>query len=133
MIYYFDIDGVIANFHKEPYSFAKAISREWIANLEPFAHNVNVVRRLIAKGNKVYILSKAAKETAKQGKLDWLRKYIPELPHENIIIIVGNGKKIDYIKEPGMLIDDDPKNTKPWDKAGLPTYLLENKGDVVRL
>ena len=61
-VYYFDMDGVIANFHKEPYKYANAISRKWIANLEPFMDNVNLIRNLISSGKSVYILSKAASE-----------------------------------------------------------------------
>ena len=71
--YYFDMDGVIANFHKEPYKYINAINRQWIANLEPFMDNVNVIKSLIAKGENVYILSKAAHENAKLGKIDWLK------------------------------------------------------------
>ena len=131
--YYFDMDGVLANFHKEPYSFANAISREWIANLEPFMENVKIVRNLIAKGEKVYILSKAARETSKMGKIEWLARYIPELKAENIIIIVGNGKKVDYIKEDGILVDDDVKNINPWIKAGHPAIHVEVKGMTIAL
>ena len=131
--YYFDMDGVLANFHKEPYSFANAISREWIANLEPFMENVNIVRNLIAKGEKVYILSKAARETSKMGKIEWLARYIPELKAENIIIIVGNGKKVYYIKEDGILVDDDVKNINPWIKAVHPAIHVEVKGMPITL
>ena len=131
--YYFDMDGVLANFHKEPYSFANAISREWIANLEPFMENVKIVRNLIAKGEKVYILSKAARETSKMGKIEWLARYIPELNAENIIIIVGNGKKVDYIKEDGILVDDDIKNINPWIKAGHSAIHVEVKGMTITL
>jgi 5'(3')-deoxyribonucleotidase len=131
--YYFDMDGVIANFHKEPYNYKNAISREWIANLEPFMDNVTVVRNLIAQGNNVYILSKAAKETSKQGKIEWLARYIPELVEENIIIIVGNGKKVDYMREEGILIDDDMKNVRPWIKAGHEAIYLEVKGMRISL
>ena len=131
--YYFDMDGVLANFHKEPYSFANAISREWIANLDPFMENVKIVRNLIAKGEKVYILSKAARETSKMGKIEWLARYIPELKAENIIIIVGNGKKVDYIKEDGILVDDDIKNINSWIKAGHPAIHVEVKGMTIAL
>ena len=131
--YYFDMDGVLANFHKEPYNFANAISREWIANLEPFMENVKIVRNLIAKGERVYILSKAARETSKMGKIEWLARYIPELKAENIIIIVGNGKKVDYIKEDGILVDDDIKNINPWIKAGHPAIHVEVKGMTITL
>lgn len=131
--YYFDMDGVLANFHKEPYKFANAINREWIANLEPFMKNVQIVRNLIAKGEQVYILSKAASESAKQGKIDWLGKYIPEMIIENIIVIVGSGKKCDYIKtENGILVDDDIKNIRQWEKAGYIGYLVETKGGEIK-
>ena len=94
-VYYFDMDGVLCDFHKEPYKYANAINREWIANLDPFMANVNLVKSLIANGKSVYILSKAASENAKLGKLDWLAKHIPELIPKRVIVIVGNGKKTD--------------------------------------
>jgi len=133
MTYYFDMDGVLSNFHKEPYSYSKAINREWIANLDPFMNNVAVVKNLIAKGDKVYILTMAASENAKLGKLDWLRKYLPEIAMNDFICIVGNGRKVDHIKEPGTLIDDSAKNTRPWQKMGYPAILLEEKGKTVEL
>ena len=130
--YYFDMDGVLTNFHKEKYSYANASSREWIFNLEPFIDNVNIVRSLIRGGDNVYILSKCATEQAKEGKFDWLKKYLPEIPKENIIIIVGNGKKVDYIQtSDGVLIDDDIKNVRPWRKNGYKAILLENKGEKI--
>ena len=133
-VYYFDMDGVIANFHKEPYSYKNAISREWIANLEPFMENVNLIRNLIANGKSVYILSKAASENAKLGKLDWLAKYIPELNPKRVIIIVGSGKKCDYMKtKTGVLVDDDKANINQWVKAGHRGILLQAKGERVVL
>ena len=130
--YYFDMDGVLANFHAEPYKYANAISREWIANLAPFAENIALVRSLIAEGQRVYILTKAASENARLGKIDFLAKYIPEIDAEHFICIVGSGKKVDYIREDGMLVDDDEKNLRPWAKAGHAVYHLEVKGEAVR-
>lgn len=133
MTYYVDMDGVIANFHKEPYKYTNAINREWIANLDPFTYNIEIIRNLILAKHTVYILSKAAHENAKLGKLDWLCKYLPEIPTENIIVIVGNGKKVDYMREEGILIDDDIKNTRPWVKAGYSAILLESKGALIKI
>ena len=132
--YYFDMDGVLANFHKA-YATNKAVALngEAMANLEPFAENVKTVRRLIKEAHKVYILTKAANEASKAGKLAWLAKYVPELDKENFICIVGNGKKVDFIKEDGVLVDDDPKNTRPWVKAGHEAVLLTTKGEAVAL
>ena len=133
-VYYFDMDGVISNFHKEPYKYSNAISREWIANLDPFMKNVEIIRNLITSGKSVYILSKAASEDARLGKLDWLAKYIPELNPKRVIVIVGNGKKVDYMKtKTGILIDDDMKNIRPWIKAGHKAIHLEVKGQVIAI
>ena len=133
-VYYFDMDGVLCDFHKEPYKYANAINREWIANLDPFMANVNLVKSLIANGKSVYILSKAASENAKLGKLDWLAKHIPELNPKRVIVIVGNGKKTDYMAtDDGILIDDDIKNTRQWEKAGHMAITLEFKGQAVVL
>ena len=130
--YYFDMDGVIANFHKEPYKYTNAINREWIANLEPFENNVKILREMILAGIEVYILSKAASEQARLGKLDWLAKYVPEMAVENVIVIVGNGKKADFIRtENGVLVDDDIKNTRHWMKAGYEAITLEYRGQTI--
>ena len=132
--FYFDMDGVIANFHKD-FDYRKraqqALNRKWIANLDPFMDNINVMKDLIANNEKVYILTKAANEAAKLGKIDFLKKYIPEFDLNYFICIVGSGRKIDYIKEDGILVDDDKKNLRQWEKAGQPVYFVEVKGQKV--
>ena len=132
--YYFDMDGVLANFHKA-YATNKAVAmnRKAMAELEPFAENVALVRSLIAEGVKVYILTKAANEAGKAGKIDWLANYIPEITAEQFICIVGSGRKVDFIREAGVLVDDDPKNTRQWTKAGFEAITLTVKGEAVVL
>ena len=68
--YYFDMDGVIANFHKA-YATNKgtALSHKAMADLEPFTEAVNLVKALIKGGSTVYINSLAANENGKAGKL----------------------------------------------------------------
>lgn len=132
MTYYFDMDGVLANFHKAyKENKAVALDKNAMANLEPFEENVALVNNLISTGIKVYILTKAANEDGKAGKIEWLAKYIPTLDLANFICIVGAGKKIDYIREDGILVDDDMKNLTPWAKAGFGTYFVEEKGAVI--
>jgi 5'(3')-deoxyribonucleotidase len=133
MTYYFDMDGVLADFHSNYTDRAQAFSREYLANLAPFTANIATVKALITKGERVYILTKAACEDAKQGKRDWLAKWLPEVAADNFICIVGNGRKVDYIREAGVLVDDDPRNTRPWVKGGYTAVLLSTKGEAVAL
>lgn len=131
-VYYFDMDGVLCNFHKEPYNYANAISRKWIANLEPFTEAVAIAKQLMQEGKSVYINSLAASEEAKLGKIEWLAKYLPEIPKSHIIIIVGYGKKADFMRtKTGTLIDDKASNCKQWTKlSGQPAIWVEVKGQV---
>lgn len=131
-VYYFDMDGVLANFHKEPYKYSNAINREWIANLEPFTEAVATVKRLMDEGKSIYINSLAASEEAKQGKIEWLAKYLPEIPKSHIIIIVGNEKKAEFMKtKTGTLVDDKASNCKQWTKlSGQPHIWVEVRGQV---
>ena len=66
--------------------------------------------------------------------MHWLAKYIPELKPNRIIIIVGSGKKCDFMKtKTGILIDDDKTNINQWIKAGHKGILLQHKGQTITL
>ena len=130
--YYFDMDGVLANFHEHAFGWKQAKNYEFIFNLRPFENNIAVAKEMMTKGNKVYISSLAASEEAKQAKIDWLKKYLPEIPASHIIILVGSGRKVDHMKtKKGILIDDKLANIKQWEKAGLSAIYLEEKGSTI--
>lgn len=132
--YYFDIDGVLANFHeyKDSWKYAKTYS--FIRNLKPFVDNIKLVKELIAKGENIFINSLVASETAKQARYDWLAEFLPEISIDHIILIVGSGKKFEYMKtEDGVLIDDKESNVKQWTKAGFKAIYLKEKGGKIEL
>ena len=133
MTYYFDMDGTLANFHDAFTSHADACRYDFIRNLAPFTANVETMRKAIAEGHNCYILSKAATEEAKQAKIDWLAEFIPELVAEKIIVIVGYGKKYEHMVEEGILIDDNVKETRQWEKAGHQAILLAARGAAITL
>ena len=133
MTYYWDMDGVLANFHKAyATDKATALKRETMANLEAFAENVATLNRLMAQGNTCYILTKAANADGAQGKVEWLAKYVPTMDADHIIIIT-KGRKVDYIREAGVLVDDDKTNCNQWVKGGYEAIYLQAKGEAVAL
>lgn len=133
MVFYFDMDGVIVNLPELKQSDYKKISSSlWVANLEPYPYNLQVVKWLIDNGHKVYILTRTANDNQSKGKILWLEKYLPMIPKENIIIM-PQIQKIKYMKEPGVLIDDGEKQCKSWLRAGFPVYYIKNKGENINV
>ena len=129
--YYFDMDGVLANFHEHKDGWKNAGKYNFIRNLRPFDEAVNLINNLIVSGAEVYISSLCMNDAAKQAKIDWLAEYVPTLDADHIIILVGNAKKNDNMKTAdGILVDDKKANVNAWRKAGHKAVFVEEKGVV---
>ena len=119
MTYYFDVDGVLADFHSQydKDNRAASLTYEFIRGLKPFTENIRFVKTLIAKGDKVYINIIVANEQTKRARIDWLAEMLPEITIDCIIAIVGHGNKADFIREDGVLVDDKKANCRQWGKG----------------
>lgn len=81
--------------------------------------------RLASKRN-VYIISASPNIRCDLEKMFWVRKYLPSLPIENVVICRVGDNKAEVIKqklgvninEDTYLLDDYTKNLVEWEKAG---------------
>ena len=134
--YYFDVDGVLADFHSayDPANRAASLTYSFIRNLRPFTENIAKVKSLIAEGNRVYISTLVANKETKKARIEWLAEMLPEIPKYRIIAIIGNAKKSDKMRtKDGILVDDKKANCRQWEKAGHKAIWIETKGGKIEL
>lgn len=114
--YYIDMDGTIADFNGEPDGVKRfKYERGFFNNLKPLKKNLQAVKRLARDGNNVFIITASPNERADGDKLNWLRKYLPEICAENIIITRLKENKAQAMKTTdGILFDDYGKNCNEW-------------------
>ena len=134
--YYFDVDGVLADFHSEydPTNRAASLTYTFIRNLKPFAENIKAVKALVAVGEQVFISTMVANENTRKARIEWLAEYLPEIPAERVITIMGHGNKAEHMMtEDGILVDDKKANCRQWEKADHKAVWLEVKGGHISL
>lgn len=134
-IIYCDMDGVVADFNAEPNAVARfREERNFFYNLKPIMVNVKAVE-ILASNYKVCILSASPNARADRDKIKWLKKYMPFIKKENIIICRNGDKKRDFmISENGILFDDYGKNINEWlEKRGNLAYKITNELTIMDL
>lgn len=121
---YFDMDGTIANLYKV---------HEWLNHLlnedtypyEAAAPMVNesLFKSLSAKGYDFGIISWTSKGGSKEYnkrvrkvKVEWLKKNFPNVKFEEVHIVKYGTPKHSLVKN-GILIDDEERNVKNWNKG----------------
>lgn len=114
-VIYCDMDGVVADFNNEPNAVARfKVEKGFFFKLKPIEINVKAVKEL-ARYNEVYILTASPNPRADKDKIKWLKKYMPFIAKENIIICRNGERKVDFMKSDlGILLDDYGKNLQEW-------------------
>lgn len=129
---YFDMDGTIANLYgvdnwlekleaksAEPYALAVPLVR-----MQALARRLNNLQR---NGYKLGIISwtskTATEEYAKEieiAKRQWLKKHLPSVEFNEIIIVPYGTKKSSVVRHPsGVLFDDEQRNRIDWGLKGF--------------
>ena len=121
---FLDLDGTLARFNVRNalQRFENEIG--FFENLLPYK-NIGEVDRLANKRN-VYIISASPNIRCDLEKMFWIRKYLPNLPIENIVICRIGDNKAEIIKQKlgvdinaeTYLLDDYTKNLVEWETAG---------------
>ena len=121
---FLDLDGTLAKFNVK--NALKRFDNEkgFFAKLGAYK-NIEKINEM-AKARNVYIISASPNEQADDDKMIWIKKYLPNVKIENIVLcrlgenkakIIENKYNIKIDKN-CMLLDDYTKNLIEWETVG---------------
>lgn len=116
---YLDMDGVIADFNAEENALERFTTEKgFFARLKPM--NADGMKALLSKEEiNLYILSASPNKQADKDKIEWLKKWYPQIKRSHIIIMRNGKNKADFMKtKKGVLLDDYGKNCEQWRERG---------------
>lgn len=87
-VFYIDMDDVLANFSAEKNGRNRYIKEQlFFKFLRPIWVNVKAANCLIKNGEQVFVITKSPHRAADKAKREWLKRFLPELGQNNIIIV----------------------------------------------
>lgn len=136
-----DIKGYdIHNYVKYGPLIYKLIENDHVfRRLPPLPDAIDGLKYLMQQGHKVQICS-AAEGLQIEGKLDWLRFYLPEIKQEDIFFTMDKS-----IMEADFMFDDAPHNlytsscrtpvlfSQPWNRNCKDFITVHNWKEIIRL
>lgn len=121
---FLDLDGTIARFNVRNALERFATEQGFFARLRPYV-GIEVINTLAKMGN-IYIISASPNLQADCDKMQWIARYLSNVPLKNITICRVGENKADIIKSKYKmeidsscyLLDDYTKNLIEWESAG---------------
>ena len=121
---FLDLDGTLAKFNVR--NALKRFDNEkgFFAKLGAYK-NIEKINEMAKAGN-VYIISASPNEQADNDKMIWIKKYLPNVKIENIVLCSVGEKKAKIIQNKYnikidkncILLDDYTKNLTEWETVG---------------
>lgn len=121
---FLDIDGTLAKFNVPNALERFAKEKGFFARLGAYK-GIETINEMTKQGN-VYIISASPNMYADIDKIHWLKKYLPNLPLENICFCRNGQNKAKEIEKvldikidkTCYLLDDYTKNLTEWETVG---------------
>lgn len=121
---FLDLDGTLARFNVPNALRRFEHEKDFFFNLLPYK-GIEKINQMATKGN-VYIITASPNLSTDLDKLKWVQKYLPDLPHNNIVICrIGENKAFAIKRKLNIqidntcyLLDDYTKNLKEWEEVG---------------
>lgn len=121
---FLDMDGTLARFYEQDDCLERMWEDGFFENLNSYAEMVAAMKIIIEqrKDIEVFVLSAVNTFSAGLEKINWLKKYMPEIKEENIIICNFGENKAEKvpngISENDILVDDYTANLLNWKNSG---------------
>lgn len=120
---FLDLDGTLARFNVRNALERFKTEKGFFAKLLAYK-NIESINEMAKVGN-VYIISASPNEQADNDKMQWVQKYLPNIPITNIVFCRLGENKAEIIKQRtgvdikgNILLDDYTHNLEQWESAG---------------